>query len=571
MGNVDRRPYESAIVLNQDILDESHDNLTMKLEMIAELEGPSETLYLSDEAKYVGNTFYYPRVVFPIVNRTVGDWLAGELEFSSISITINNADKKYSDVLPGGSGYDGWIGRRLTVKIGLGEIASTYTTLFTGPVTDVSGFSRNTTTFTVQARSDFESANVQIPDQLLIPDDFTDIEDDFVGLGAPIIYGDWTINLRPQAPEIPAFPVNGANAGVIAGTSDLRLVISSTPLKSVDTTSFVLFRGDQYLSIPSGDVSIVPFTDNQIVDIAQQGFFVDPPDNTTLWIYEAGDQFFLKCQGIDLAGLDNNIVTQSKDILTRFTSLTAGDFDATWTTFQNKTAPSQSAVFNIDSRVWIQESVNAVEQVASMLEQVRLEPFISRDNLFSLTALHFDEFQSSPSFSVKNWDVILGSFQPQTDERNNWNRAKADYRFTPTTGENSFSTALYKNTAAINQAGRAISKLVAFPNITQGTDVVNQLGEMLRLASAYAEMIEVTLTPRAFLLDIGDFIHLDVNIGTVEFGFTSVVGIIREISYDPEGRAIKLKIWSLQMINFPGYTGPAGTVGGYDAVVTKET
>lgn len=589
MGTIVRRPYETATVLDQDLLDQSQDSLSQRLEMIVEVETPTGTENWSDRAKYVGSTFYENRVSFPEIERTVGEFLAGQLEFSGLQITINNTDKKFSNVLPGGADYAGWINRKVEMKIGLAEIASSYITVFEGFVTDVGGFSRDTSTFTLICRNKFDSVNVTIPNQTLIEDDFPDIEDDFIGLSVPVIYGDWTTDLRvekisglnAQVAAVPAFPVNGndplVNASLdppdpSAGDTALRCVISSTPLKSLDTSSVTLLRGDIFYLFSSGDIAIVPATDNTVFDITQKNLMIDGSP----WIYETGDEIFVKCIGVELGGgtYDDNIVEQARDVLKRFGGLVAGDFTSAWDTFRDKASPAQSAISLIPSRVWLQEANKAIDLAAALLEQVRLEPFIDRDNKWDMSSLHFDEFESAPSFSVKNWDVALGSFKPQIDERNNFNRAKADFDFNPASGQNRRSTAVYKNPAAITQAGgKEISKLIVFPNLYKIGDVEKQLIEMIRLVSSYSEMVELTLTSRSFLKDIGEFVQLAVNIGSVEFDTTGspIVAMIRDLRYTPGTMGIGAKLWLFQMVNFPGYTGPAGTVGGFDATIDKET
>jgi hypothetical protein len=83
--------------------------------------------------------------------------------------------------------------------------------------------------------------------------------------------------------------------------------------------------------------------------------------------------------------------------------------------------------------------------------------------------------------------------------------------------------------------------------------------------------VEISLNARAFLLDIGEFVALNVDIGSINY--SDEPALIRDIGYDPVGPTIKLKLWNMQLINFPGtpgHVGPAGTVGGYDATITAE-
>jgi len=100
--------------------------------------------------------------------------------------------------------------------------------------------------------------------------------------------------------------------------------------------------------------------------------------------------------------------------------------------------------------------------------------------------------------------------------------------------------------------------------------VVDQLSETLRITSAYFENVEVTLTWRSMLLDIGDFVKINIKIQSTQF--ESVPALIREVGYDPMGMKIPLKLWSFQLLPFSGYTpGYLGTVGGSTATITAET
>lgn len=578
MGSVDRRAYKSASILDQDVLDLSQDSLVQKLQMIANIEVSTGTLKLSDRAIYVGSSFYENRANFPAIDRTIGEWLAGTLQFSSLDIVINNADKKYSNLLPGGDDYSGFINRRVEVKIGLAEIASSYKTVFDGFVTDVEGFERSFLSFKLILRNKFDSVNVQIPNQSLISDDFPNLEEEFEGVAVPLVYGDWTTQLRREGSMVPAIPVNGANPLVNggldpvdpnAGDTALQLAISSTPLASLDTSSVTLFRGNEYYIFASSDIAIVAGSDNTIFNITQKNLSIDGSP----WIYESGDEFFVRCQGTNVDGDDSNIVNQAKDLLTRFGGISSLDFDSSWAYFAAKSSPPQSSISTILSRVWVQEPNKVIGLAASMLEQVRLEPFINRENKWSIRSLHFDEIPADPGYTLRNWDINLGSLKVNTSDRNNFNRAKADYAFNPATGQNSLSTGIYRNQAAISQANnREISKLITFPQLYVQSDVENQLIEIIRLASGYTEFIDCVLTPRSFLKDLGDYVQLSFNIGSIEFedSGTKIVGMIRDISYSPDTMGIGVKIWVYQMINTPTYTGPAGTVAGFDATVTKE-
>lgn len=204
-----------------------------------------------------------------------------------------------------------------------------------------------------------------------------------------------------------------------------------------------------------------------------------------------------------------------------------------------------------------------------MLEQVRLEMFVSRDLLLKISSLHFEDFNSAPTFRISNFDVEEKSLSPKLDERNNFNRAQGVYSFLPDINENAFKTSVYNNAAAITQQKGEISKEIVFPNLYVLTDVNYQLIEIIRLASSAYEHVLLNLTWRSLLLDVGDFVFLDVKIGSTIYD--SIPCSIREIGYDPEGIKLPVRLWSYQVVPFPGFAGASGSVGGFNATITEET
>jgi hypothetical protein len=135
--------------------------------------------------------------------------------------------------------------------------------------------------------------------------------------------------------------------------------------------------------------------------------------------------------------------------------------------------------------------------------------------------------------------------------------------------ENAFSTRYYKNNAAIAQAGREITKVLTYPNLHVESNVITQMTETMKIVSGYREIIICSLTNRAILKDLGQFILLDVEIGSTVF--SGVPCQIRDIGYSPDGLKLPVKLWSFAMLPFqtwnPGY---AGIVGGESASIVQE-
>lgn len=643
MAGGNRKPFLTATVLDQNLLDKCHDNLVNQLELIVDIQAPSgaksytnptaneveisavrhgyivgqtitiieaddsglvgdwpiisrtedsfrinkgsavspasgsleyeQTLHLSDRNKYVGHHFYEARLKFPIVKRTVGEFLSSEIEFSSVQFEINNADQMFNRLLPGGEDFDGWIGKRVSVKLGLRDVAATYTEIFRGKVTDEGGFKRTVKSFTLVARNDFDRINQNFPTTVFDEGTYPDIEDDKVNTTIPVIYGDWTTDVEPDAASIPAFCVNGDNVDVNGASSfseNAQFVISFNANTFFDDSEVYLIRGENIFQFDPADIVNVN-GDKNYFEIRQSG--TTPAGitsvDTGLFEYKRGDKIFVKVKGKNLGAYDDNIIEIGKDILLSYGGVTSGDFDSTWATYRDKASPTESAISTFKARAWVQQPTPALTYVLSMLEQVRLEAFIDRNLKLKISSVHLDDFDPSPTFTIKNWDLEHDSFQPRLDNRNNFNRSKGVYNFLPNRNENFAETAVFRNDAAIVQAGKEISKQVVCPNLYQESVVADQVKEILKLTGAYLENIELALTWRSLLLDIGNFVKINVDIQGTQF--SEIPALIREIGYDPAGMKIPIRLWSFQMVPFPGWSpGFAGITGGSTATIVQE-
>ena len=290
--------------------------------------------------------------------------------------------------------------------------------------------------------------------------------------------------------------------------------------------------------------------------------------------FKEGDVFLCRPRGKSLnsGSSNNNIVAIARDILETQGGLVLADFnDANWDSFRDKVGVQGENIDFYFTRAWIQEPVSIIEFCLSLLEQVRLDIFVTRDLPLELNSLHFGDFvaPASIAFEIKNWDIVAGSFNLQADFRNNINRAKARFNFLPDLNNNLFESSIFKNTAAITASGKEIAKQLTFPNMTGVTDVTDQVISILRLSSAYIEIIQVQLTWRALLLDLGDFVKLNIDIGGTVL--EDVPCMVRSIGYDPSGLKIPVTLWSFQMLPYTGYApGYSGITGGESATIDEE-
>lgn len=566
MSTSDRLPYESATVLDQDLLNNSHDNLTCNLEMVADIETPSGFIRASDRNKYVGAIFYEALIQFPTINRTLGEWLSGQLEFSTIDITLSNVDGRFNDILPGGINYGGWINKSVEIRLGLRDVFTTYTTVFSGFVTEIQGVGRTVQSITLTARDRFDSLSVNFPTTTFRVADYPNLENDMIGVLKPVIYGDYTTEVNKIGASIPGFVVNGADVNVIGGTrNNVQIVISDNDNVLFDTTEVYLLRASVFHLFSSLDVVSV---------VSNKEFEIDQDTGNTLvaganYLFQADDQFFVKVRGKDLGSFDDNIISIAEDVLLTYTTITGPDLDANWVTFRDKASPAESAISTFKARAYINEPTEAMSFVLELLEQVRLEAFIDRDLQLKLNSLHFSDWVESPSFEVKNWDVVKDSFSPNIDSRTNFNRAFGRFSYLPNKGENNQTTPTFRNSTAISQAGKEITQKLFFPNLYEAATVQLQVQEVLKFGSSFIELIEVVLTWRSLLLDVGDFVKLNVQIQSTVF--EDVPCMIRDVGYNPEGFSVPVRLFSFQMVPFGTYNpGYAGITGGQSATITQE-
>ena len=564
MSSRDRRPYETATVLDQDFLDKCHDNLCNDLRLVVQIETPDGYIYASDRNFYMNGNFYEALLTFPTIEKTLGEWLQGILEFSVLELRISNVDQRFNDYLPGGSSFGGWFGKTVEVKLGLRDVNSTYKHIFFGAITDVGGFSRDLQSIKIIARDAFDSVNLKFPKETVKLTSYP-FAGDVAGENIPIIYGDWK---NIEGYHIPTLVVNEDDPnmnGDVSRTNRVKCIISHNANKEFNDTDVYVKRGDNYYNMSPDDIVQISVDLNSFEIIQDSGNTVIEGEN---YVYESSDEYLVRVIGKDLGAQTSNAVAIAKDILKEYGLLNDLDFTTAWSTYAAKTTPAESAIANIGCHLWVKDSVTAMEQALSLLEQVRLEIYINNDLKFDLNALHFDEFPSTAQLKIENWDIVKDSFNPTTDVKNNFNYIKGTFDFLPDLGAEGYETGYFENINSINQINKEILKIIVFPNLYLKSDVENQIKEILKISSSYIEIINCELTWRALLLDLGDWVDLNVNIQSAVFD--NVKCMVRKIGYNPRGLTIPITLWSFQMCPFDNYEpGYQGTVGGYTAGITE--
>lgn len=516
--------------------------------------------------------FYEALTVFPVIVRTLGEWLVPELQFATCTLEISNVDGRFNKYLPGGAAYDTFVNRALSVAVGLLELGSTYETIFEGTITEAAGVQRSTKALRFVARDRNARYDVKFPGAAITAAAFPNVEDQVAGKILPVIYGDWTVEFAPDPSPVPTFVANGADVNILGGPRlNVVALVSENDNTLFDSATVYLRRGQTDYLAPATEIVNVSAGKNRF-EVKQNTAALWLADSAGLpvpYLFEANDTFFCRVKGKDLGAYDDNIVAQARDILETYGTVPSILFHANWDSFRDKAAPAQSAISTIKSRIWLQEPQGAVVYALSLLEQVRLEAFFDRDGMLKINSLHFEDWPAAPTHTIRNWDVEEGSLRLSIDEKNNFNRARGTFNRLPGAGEAARATRVHRNSAAITQVKKEISKQIDFPNLYVEQDVTYQIIEILRLASSTIEIADCALTWRSIKKDPGDFVLLNIVIGSVVY--EDVPAMLRDVGYDPAGFKLPVKAWPFAMCPYPGYDpGYYGTVGGYAAVITAE-
>jgi hypothetical protein len=564
-----RFPYEDATVLDQDFLDECYANGTTRLRIIADIETPSGTARVSDQDFYVGQNYYRARTSFPQIDRKLSDWLSPVPEFSTLELEVSNADGEYTSILPGGASYSSWVGNTVEVKIGLNEVESSYLTIYKGKVTDLGGVNRKKDRFVLTTRDITADLDIQLPKKRFSSTTYTNLDDDLIGVTMPIFYGDWTNNL-PTFPidtngtkgtgniGVKGFPVNGVAAAASAATNVQVIFTTEQSLTFSLGSDVYLNRGGTLYTINSADIT----------GASANGFSVIQNSGSTTigganYLFQKGDTFFAKCS----VGSDNPVL-QAKALMEDFIGISSSDFDSNWSIFATRVDPAGSNPEKAASRVAIYEQESALTYVQSLLAQVQMQLFVDLSGKFKIHSNMFQDMVEGSATWIKNIDVVKDSLSVKLKDQNNFNRANASFAQHPFLNKQLFLTAVFKNNAAITASGIEISQTVLFPNLYKRAEVEYHLKEILKLASAVFEEVDVELTWRHVLRELGDSATLQAKVSQIDL--QNIPAVFRSISYVSEGFVIPTKMWSLGLVPFPDWSGQAGSIGGYDATIAEE-
>lgn len=622
MATTDRKRYEeSSITFDEDFLEDVYAALENKIEIGFDIEvTDSITLHVSDRNKYVGSTFYRSLAVLPKLKRTIGQWLNPNVEFDAITLPVNNSDGRFNKYLPGGSSFSNITGRPITAMIGIAEDVSTYKNIWKGKTNEEVNIERTQNTIEFKARDSYSFFENEILKDIAAEDVFSNITDNYANKLIPLVYGDWeTTNIGTESipVDIPVIILNGN-----AGSGDWLCTISIEPLTSIGDVYYQ--RGDTVTQIPNIDITKIASEGD--FTIARSAYTYEAGD--LLWCSCTGKE--LGTAGADtsnplaiakdiLAGMITDQATADADSsgashlntvdpiftddmvgkkvfnrtdstqgsIVTFVSSTRVILDVDTSTWDDDTIEVNSGIDiddfastwdteiatvrgNKHARIIIEDNrTKRFTLASSILEQFRYEIYVNSDFEVDLFPLQLDRLAAG-SRKIKQHHIKRNSFKPRRQDKIYFNAARAEYNFSPANeAKNKGFTPVFKQADAVAAYGKVDGRQISFPNLYIASEVEDELYEYLRLSSVSgSELLQLTLTWRHILIDIGEIVVLNYN----ESGnnYEDVPCIVRDIEIDPEGFEVTVKLWSLQMTKTSTYDpGHPGMTGGYNATIEE--
>lgn len=556
-NDIRQKIYTSATSITQDFLDKTFGYGETKLQAICEITNGSNVIKVSSIPKYVGDVFYEGRASLPIIRKTIGQFLTTSFQFDDTNIQLSNVDGSLNKYFINGANYNTFIGSQMIFKLGVDDIESSYINVFTGEIKNESGLASSTQTVEFNAQNLLTNYNRTIDLPEIKSSVFPSAPADVLGTKIPVVIGDWTVgcnviltgsykvNASGIDYDAETYTANNFYGGIVGYYIGGSNFVFATGNYTPSTISNAwLKRGDKLLALNFNSTPQVVggYYVCNITNIKKSG------GGTITYVYEQGDQLVISVN----VGSNDNIVNQAKSLLQNILGISSSLFDSSWTTLAAKASPSQSSISTIKSRVWIGENSGTIlEYINSMLMQVRLKFFINSNGLFELLSLHFEDWQAPSSLrKIDKFQVIEESIKITLDDKNYICGANGNYSFTPVSNATMLKSPLLTNqTSKTAIGGTNVLKTIDFPNLYVASDVANQLTEYIRLFSFPLEYVTLSTAWTGLLDDIGDFINIDIQIGSINY--INVPCIIMDKSIDLQTFKIQYKLLSLNGFSYP--------------------
>ena len=573
--------YASATTITQSFLTNTFLAGESQLQAICTITKGSNVIKVSSIPKYVGNTYYEGRAKLPLLKRTIGEFLSTTVQFSESSIEISNVDQLYTPMFVGGANYSTFIGASVVYQIGIADVSGSYINLFSGFVKNQAGTAKNLDSITFTAQDQFGIYNLNTNLPVITQGAFPSAPSDSVGNYIPVVMGDWTVgcnvvrvadvNVKDagSGTDMPAitYTANSFYGGVLSYYIGGGNFIFATGNYTPDTISNAwLQRGNNLFALNFNSTAQVVggYYAINVTSVQKSG------GGTIGYTYQSGDKVIISVRVAYAASKYSNIIEQAQRLLIDILGVSISKFHSSWATLISKSTPSQSAITNISSRVWIGDNNTTIlEYVASMLEQVRCEMFIDAQGLIRIRSLHFEDWPAVSSMrTIDQFQVVENSLKIELNDKTFMSGLSGTYAFSPLANATMLDYPLLTNSTSQTAIGGVpAQKTIDFPNLYVASDVQNQMTEFLRLFSFPLEYINVSTAWTGLLDELGDFINFNYNLADISY--INCPCMIRDIEINLDSGQINYKLLSLYGFNYPNYTsGFANMLSSYNQTVS---
>jgi hypothetical protein len=249
------------------------------------------------------------------------------------------------------------------------------------------------------------------------------------------------------------------------------------------------------------------------------------------------------------AGQYSNAVLIAKEILKTVGDVQESELDAaSWSSLATKSSPAQSAITTILARIWIgKKDDKIIEVVLGLLEQVRIEMYWDRAQKIALRSVHPEDFQYHGSTRIEQIHIDEKSLNVKSDQRNFFNKAFANYGYTPILDKTQISTVTRKNQNSIDKTGKTIEKAIDLPALHVEANALNQLDEFIRFYSCGQQYVEARIAWTALLKDLAEIVKVTYRIGSISFD--NIPMKVRDITFMPSTGCLNFRLLSFD--NFP--------------------
>lgn len=211
-----------------------------------------------------------------------------------------------------------------------------------------------------------------------------------------------------------------------------------------------------------------------------------------------------------------------------------------------------------------------IGSVASLLKCVLVDVYVNSNLDLAFSSIWPQDWPTLEEMPIVNqYDISEDTISVSSEPRVFLTEAQANFSWIPWLNTNGGTTKKIRNDNADYLIQRTISKEFDVPSLYREDDALDVLAVYVRLASASLVTITMELGWRHLLLDLGDFISLNIKSGNLNY--ENVPCQVRKISILPKVTGSEVQLVSFINFSYPNYVSPshARNLSSWDVQLTN--